>query len=236
MIDIHSHLLYGVDDGAKTIEESLTILKNLSEIGYKKIILTPHYIDNTRYNSPKSENIKRLNILKEELKKNKIDLEIYLGNEIYIDDNIEEFLKNNLITTLNDSNYLLIELPMSGEYANYKEILNDLIRKDYKIILAHPERYLSFQKDFHKIEELEDLGVYFQSNMESILDRYGKGAKKTFKRLLKGHKINYLGTDIHHHKDDYQIYLKAKSKILKYISEEEYQKLVSDNARKIINS
>ena len=234
MIDIHSHLLYGVDDGAKTIEESVDILKNLSLIGYDKIILTPHYIKDTNYNNKKSDNLKRLEQLKKELEKNNININLYLGNEIYIDRNIVELLNKKEISSLDDSKYLLIELPMNGEYPNYKDIFANLITSNYHVILAHPERYLSFQKDDHKIEELIDIGVSFQCNLESILGKYGHLAKKIFKKLLKEHKITYLATDIHHKKHDYNEYLKAKKLILKYITEEEYKKLILDNPNKVI--
>lgn len=235
MIDIHSHLLYGVDDGAKSIEESLDILADLKRLGYTDVILTPHYIKDSHYDSKRSENLKRLKVLKEELKNNNIDINVYLGNEIYIDDDIEEFLNNDIISSLNDSKFLLIELPMSGEYPNYKEIFNYLIKKNYNVILAHPERYLAFQKDFSKVEELSDIGVYFQCNIESINGRYGKNAKKTIKKLLKNRKINFLATDIHHKRNN-EDFLKSKKSILKYIKEEEFNILTYENPSKIIKS
>ena len=234
MIDIHSHLLYGVDDGAKTIEDSISILSDLKDLGYTDVILTPHYIKDSHYDSTRSENLKRLKALREELQNNNININVYLGNEIYIDDDIEDFLNNNVISSLNDSNFLLIELPMSGEYPNYKEIFNYLIKKNYNVILAHPERYMAFQKDFSKIEELSEIGVYFQCNIESIVGRYGKTAKKTIKKILKAHKINFLATDIHH-KRNKEDFLKAKKLILKYITKEEFNILTYENPSKIIN-
>lgn len=234
MIDIHSHLLYGVDDGAKTIEDSISILSDLKDLGYTDVILTPHYIKDSHYDSTRSENLKRLKVLREELQNNNININVYLGNEIYIDDDIEDFLNNNVISSLNDSNFLLIELPMSGEYPNYKEIFNYLIKKNYNVILAHPERYMAFQKDFSKIEELSEIGVYFQCNIESIVGRYGKTAKKTIKKILKAHKINFLATDIHH-KRNKEDFLKAKKLILKYITKEEFNILTYENPSKIIN-
>lgn len=234
MIDIHSHLLYGVDDGAKTIEDSISILSDLKDLGYTDVILTPHYIKDSHYDSTRSENLKRLKALREELQNNNININVYLGNEIYIDDDIEDFLNNNVISSLNDSNFLLIELPMSGEYPNYKEIFNYLIKKNYNVILAHPERYVAFQKDFSKIEELSEIGVYFQCNIESIVGRYGKTAKKTIKKILKAHKINFLATDIHH-KRNKEDFLKAKKLILKYITKEEFNILTYENPSKIIN-
>ena len=116
MIDMHSHLLFSIDDGSKSIDESIKILKNLAEVGYTDIILTPHYIEESKYSSNKKNNLSILKIMKEEIKKENIQINLYLGNEIFINDNIPKLLKEKEITTLNDSNYLLIELPMSGEF------------------------------------------------------------------------------------------------------------------------
>lgn len=234
MIDIHSHLLYGIDDGSKTIEESLSIIKELNKIGITDIILTPHYIKDTKYNSPKKENQKLLNNLKELLIENEINTNIYLGNEIYINNEIEELLKKNIISSLNNTNYLLIELPMTGEYEGYIDIFENLINEGYYVILAHPERYHSFQNDFDKIYELEQIGVHFQSNIESILGSYGKGAIKTVIRLLKEKKISFLASDIHHQKKDYKKWQKARKKILKYITKEEFNILTNKNPSKLI--
>lgn len=230
MVDIHSHLLYGIDDGVKTIEESIKILKELEEYGYTDIILTPHYIKNSKYNSPVSENKKRLETLKEKLKEENIKINLYLGNEIYIDSEIYDLLHNNEIYSLNNKGYLLIELPMSGEFNNYREIFHDLIRNGYKVIFAHPERYTSIQNDFNIIYELEKTGVIFQSNIESIIGAYGDRAKKTIKRLLKEKKVTFLATDIHRSKD-YNEWDKAKKKMLKYITSEELNNLLGGNAK-----
>lgn len=230
MIDIHSHLLYGIDDGVKTIEESIEIIKCLEEYGYTDIILTPHYVKNSKYNSPVSENKKRLEILRMELKKHNIKINLYLGNEIYIDSEIYELLHHNEIYSLNNKGYLLIELPMSGEFNNDKEIFHDLIRNGYKVVLAHPERYTSVQNNFSIIYELEKIGVIFQSNIESIIGSYGDRAKKTIKRLLKEKKITFIATDIHYMKD-FNEWDKAQKKMLKYITKEELNKLLNENAK-----
>lgn len=227
MIDIHCHLLPGIDDGSRSFDESVEVLKNLESIGYKSIILTPHYIYESRYNSNKNNNLKILDFLKKEVKKNNININLYLGNEIFYDKNIIDLLNNNEISSLNNSKYLLIELPMSGEVEGYEEVFSSLIRKGYKVVLAHPERYFSFQKDYERVKSLEEIGVLFQCNIESIMGRYGDKAKKLVKKILKDKKVSFLATDIHHNKDNFDIYLKAKKKICKYISEEEYNNLVN---------
>lgn len=235
MIDIHNHLLYGIDDGSKTIEESIDVLKDMEKCGYTDVILTPHYIDGTRYSNSKEDNLKRLEILKEELKKNNISINLYLGNEIFMDDDISELLNSNLMSSLNNTNYLLIELPMSGEYSGYQEVFKDLIDKGYKIILAHPERYLTFQDDYDLIYELLDMGILFQSNIDSLNGKYGPYAKEMLIELLKEDKVSFLATDIHHKKHDINGWEYAKKIALKYITEEKYKLLTEINPSRLID-
>lgn len=235
MIDIHSHLLFGVDDGSRTLEESVHVIKKLSEVGYTDIILTPHYINDSTYVSTREENLDVLKRLKVGLIRNNVNVNLYLGNEIYIDSEIANLLKNNIISSLNDTKHLLIELPMSGESEIYYDIFLDLINMGYKVILAHPERYISFQKDFNKIYELKELGVLLQSNVGSVLGDYGRGAKKTIKRLLKENLITFMGTDIHHNKEEYTFVLKAKKKMGKYLTQKQINNIFENNAKVLLN-
>ena len=235
MIDIHSHLLFGVDDGSRTLEESVHVIKKLYEVGYTDIILTPHYINDSTYVSTREENLDVLKRLKVGLIRNNVNVNLYLGNEIYIDSEIANLLKNNIISSLNDTKYLLIELPMSGENEIYYDVFLDLINMGYKVILAHPERYISFQKDFNKVYELKELGVLLQSNVGSILGDYGRGAKKTIKRLLKENLITFMGTDIHHNKEEYTFVLKAKKKMGKYLTQKQINNIFENNAKVLLN-
>lgn len=233
MIDIHSHLLYGVDDGAKTIDESVDIIRNLYKNGITDIILTPHYIEYSSYNSNKKSNLEKLDSLKKKLKEEGINVNLYLGNEIYINNNILSLLKKGEISSLNDSKYLLIELPMSGKYDNYVEIFKELIENGYKVILAHPERYNTFKKDINLIYELKNIGVLMQCNIESILKTYGKDSYKTIKKLAKNKLINFIASDIHH-KKDYEYINKARNKFKKYYSDSEIDDLLSNNQKDIL--
>ena len=234
MVDMHCHLLFDVDDGSKSLESSIKALRNLEKLGYTDIIMTPHYISDTKYTSNKKNNIHILNELKNIMSNEKININLYLGNEIFINYDILDLLKEKEITSLNDSKYLLIELPVSGDFSGYIEVFLELISYNYKIILAHPERYISFQKDYNKVLELEEIGIYFQGNIESITGGYGRHAKKLMKKLLKDKKISFLATDIHYNKSSYDNYVKAYKKIHKYISCEEFDKLTNINPKNII--
>lgn len=158
---------------------------------------------------------------------------MHLGNEIYINDNISELIERGEISPLAGGKYLLVELSLSGEYPNYEGIFDDLIRKGYKVILAHPERYSSVQNDFSKVENLAKMGVLFQCNLGSIVGQYGKHAKKTLKKLAKAKMIFAFGSDIHHPHATDEILL-AKKKLSKYYSREELETVLYENPRKII--
>lgn len=233
MIDIHSHLIYGVDDGSKTLEESISILENLSNKGITDIIFTPHYITDTRYVSERKENYEELLTIKEELKIRGININVYLGNEIYIDKNITNLVLDRKISTLNNTHYILVELPMNGIYDDYIDIFSNLIRTGFKVILAHPERYTSIQKDYSLVNELKEIGVLFQSNFGSFSGQYGREAKKIVKKLAKDKLISFMGTDIHKEKD--LIYTeKGIKKMEKYYSKEELDDILINNPKDIL--
>ncbi len=234
MIDIHNHLLYGIDDGSRSLDESLSALKSMYEVGFTDIILTPHYINDSRYSSPAKNNYKLLKELKKELKRDNVNINLYLGNEIFMDDDIYSLLEEGKIYSLNGTSYLLIELPMSGEYPSYIEIFKDLIDKGCHVVLAHPERYFSFQEDYKKIDEVLKAGVLLQSNFGSIIGKYGHEAERLVKKLIKEKKISFLASDSHHKKHDYSEFDQAKKEVLKLISNEEFDKLTRINPSKLI--
>lgn len=235
MIDIHNHLLFGIDDGSESLEDSINALRIMGSLGYTDIILTPHYIKDSSYSSSASENFKILKKLKKAVKENNIDINLYLGNEIFMDDDIYDLLKKEEIYSLNGSAYLLIELPMNGEYPNYIDIFEYLMDKGCHVILAHPERYFAFQEDFDKIKELHDIGVLFQCNISSLNGKYGRSPEKLIKKLLKSKMVSFLGTDTHHTILTMKDFNKAKKTALKYISNSEFENLVINNPSEIIH-
>ena len=185
MIDIHSHVLPGIDDGSKDFATSLDILQGLEEQGITDLICTPHYIAETSQVSPRSKNEELVKQLQEKAIQKGLGIKLYLGNEIYIDKSIPKLLRSKEISPLAKSKYILVELPMSGEFQQYEDILLNLVQKKWKVILAHPERYHSFQKDYSKITELSQQGVLLQCNLGSFIGQYGKHAMKTAKQISK---------------------------------------------------
>ncbi len=237
MIDIHSHILYGIDDGAPDIEESIAIIRNLQKIGFYKIIATPHYIDNTDYVTGNKVKKEILNKLKKGLKISQIDVELYLGNEIYLSDEIIEKINKKQISKMNDSNYLLIELPLSEKMEHSLDMLTNIKCKGYHIILAHPERYRLFQENPEKINDYLDAGILFQGNIASLDGRYGRKAKKLCKQLLKKRKYFALASDSHRSTSKiFDNFEKLKKKIIKLTDEEYFNKLFQENPEKVLNN
>lgn len=234
MIDIHSHILPGIDDGARTFDESIEIIRELSSHGVTDIIATPHFIRDTKYVSPVINNKVILQELKKQLKDRGIDVGIYLGNEIYIDEDIVGLIKAGRISSLAGSKYLLVELPLNDEFPNYEDHLSSLMSNGYKVVLAHPERYRMVKEDYGILENLYDMGILLQCNIGSIGGKYGKNAKKIAKRLAKDKKIFTFGSDTHHPGGGRYFDL-AYKKLGKYYSNHELTKLLVENPRKIIS-
>jgi len=235
MTDVHSHILFGVDDGSSSIEESITLLKRLKEVGFNNVILTPHYIEGSDYCSLNEEKLEKLNILKEAVKESHLNINLYLGNEIFIDDDILELITNGSIYPLNNSRHLLIELPFHNEILNLEDIMYEIKYAGYIPVIAHPERYDYFQENYQLLDSLRENGVMFQGNYSSILGYYGKKAKKLIKYMLKNKYIDYLGTDIHHVQKTYVIdnLLKIEKKITKLAGKDYYKKIIS-NCNKLV--
>lgn len=233
MIDTHAHLLPKIDDGVRTFTDSLNILRGLAEQGITDVIITPHYVTDTKWTSTYYQNQRHLAALKEKVTDAKIPVKLYLGNEIYIDAHIAKLLKRKTIAGLAGSKYLLIELPMSGESEGAEDIMLSLLQAGYKVVLAHPERYQTSHKSLKKLRELHDMGVLFQCNLGSIIDQYGKSARKTLKKLAKADLIYCFGTDIHHTRD-YSEIAKAQKKLRRYYSADRLQQLLETNPRKFL--
>lgn len=236
MIDIHSHIIYDIDDGCSNIEESVNVVKKLKTLGFDNIILTPHYIKASEYTIENKEKKDKYNLLKEELIKNNINVNLYLGNEVYMNDEIDELVLNKKVYTMNKSRYILIEFSLYNEIKNIEDYLYELKLKGYIPVIAHPERYSYFQKDYNKVDELYESGVLFQCNYASIIGTYGKDAMKLVTYLLKNKMVSFMGTDIHKEKSSfYDNFNKIIKKIKSLVDDSYFNDITHNNAIKIIN-
>ena len=198
MIDLHAHILPGIDDGASDISKSVDLIRELAGVGVTDAFVTPHFVDETIYTSSRAHNLELLSEVQNQAALSGLNVKLRIGNEIYITPKILEYLETGLISTLGGSSYILVELPMSGDFPGYEDIFLALIRAGSHVVLAHPERYTSFQDDFGLIYNLRDMGVLFQSNVGSFAGQYGKTVFKMVRRLAKERMIFAMGSDIHH--------------------------------------
>ena len=231
MIDFHSHILPGIDDGSRSIEQTIRMLKEAKEAGFTKIISTSHYMEGY-YESDETERIELLN----EVQKNISGIELYLGNEKYITNNMIDLIQNKQASTINNSKYVLFEFPLSAKSMNDKEVIYRLIENGFVPVIAHPERYSYVQDNPEYIEELAEMGALFQANYGSIIGMYGKKAEKTLKKLLKNDLIRFFGTDSHRIDQVYTKMPKILKKLHKVLSDEEIEEFTVINPQKVLNN
>ena len=231
MIDFHSHILPNIDDGSRNLEQSIEIVNEAKNAGFTKIISTSHYLEDY-YECEEQERAKLL----KQLQDNVQGIELYLGNEIYITDNMIQLIKDKKASTINNSRYVLFEFPLSTKAMNDKEVIYRLIEQGYVPVVAHPERYKNVQEDPKYIEDLAEMGALFQANYGSIIGMYGDKAKKTLKYLLKNGLICFFGSDVHRPEQVYDKMPKILKKLRKILSEEELEQLTTINPQKALNN
>lgn len=193
---MHSHLIPGIDDGAKTMEDSIGMIEKLIGLGYEKIITTPHIFNDYYPNTPEII-LSGLKDLKAALAERGMKIEIEAAAEYYVDGFFENLLQTNAQLLTFSDNCLLIEFSTFAEPANALDIIFQLNTRGYQVILAHPERYLYFTKQFEKFEKFKSVGCSLQVNLLSLTGYYGSEQKKLALKLLKAGMVDYLGTDLH---------------------------------------
>lgn len=224
MKDIHNHLLFGIDDGSSSLDNSIKVLNSLYNRGVTDVVLTPHYIIGTNYNSNNRTKLELIDKLRSNTKIN-----LYIGNEVYIDNDIVDYILKREISTINNSRYLLIEFPLQEKLECYKEIIFELRNNGIIPVIAHPERY-----SYLNIKDLEDLinqGCLFQGNITSLIGKYGMKVKKNLELLLKKNMIHVLGTDIHKHDTDIE---ECENRLKSLVSDKVYKDITCNNFDRII--
>jgi protein-tyrosine phosphatase len=194
--DIHSHLLPGIDDGARNIADTIKLAKSFQEIGISQFVTTPHIKNHFWDNS--SESIltkqKETAIILEE---NNINIPFHAAAEYFMDDWFENLFKTEKLLTVKD-NFVLVEISYISPPAQLHKTLFDLRVAGYTPILAHPERYLFYHKNFSEYEKLKKSGCLFQLNLLATVGYYGKEVTKITEELLKKGMYNFVGSDVHH--------------------------------------
>jgi protein-tyrosine phosphatase len=194
--DLHSHLIPGIDDGSKNMDESLIMLKRFSDLGFKKVITTPHVMIDFYKNNP-AIILGGLEKVRKAIKDVGIDIEIEAAAEYYLDPHFEELIAKKEVLTFGD-NHVLFELSFSNEPTRVKDVIFNLITTGYKPILAHVERYTYYHNQWDTIEDLRNRGCLLQLNTNSLSGQYGPAVKKMAESLVDRDMIDVIGSDCHH--------------------------------------
>ena len=222
-VDIHSHLLPGIDDGAKNIDETIFLISKMKEIGFTKIITTPHIITNIWDNNENTiidKHIETSGLIKETIENNHFNV----AAEYMLDSYFFKRLNTEKLLTLKD-NYILIEMSYLSPPIQLYDIIFEIQLSGYKPILAHPERYTFYINNYKEFEKLKNSGCLFQLNLLSTVNYYGEIVGKQTEKLLKNNMYDFVGSDIHH-----ENHIKAFERKIETKSIKELEKVILKNS------
>ena len=229
MVDIHSHILPFVDDGSDSLSASISLIKEEIKNGVEKIILTPHN-KSGQYNAPIEKIEESFSLLKTEVQKENLKIDLYLGQEIYVNDEIYEKLKSNKVLTINNTKCILIEFNYFVE-TDIQSYVHNAILLGYTPIIAHIERYTYL--DWNLIYDLKMLGALIQVNATCIAGLFGRKIKKNALKAIKADLIDFVASDIH--KDRLSYMKKAYMQVCKSVNKQTADNLFKLNAEKYFN-
>lgn len=194
--DMHSHLIPGIDDGSRDMETSLQLIKGMQELGYSKIITTPHILWDM-YKNTSEIIVEKLATLQKAVKDAGIDVEINAAAEYYLDEHVEELLKQKKPLLTIHKNWVLSEFSLAFPSHGLKSILFEMQMQGYQPVIAHPERYIYMKDTKEFYDELKDSGCLFQLNLPSLGGFYGRSVQELANYLVKKEYYDLIGTDLH---------------------------------------
>lgn len=197
-VDLHSHLLPGIDDGVRTIKDSIRLIKQFKVLGYSKLITTPHII-NDFYPNNREIITEKLRIVQEAIKEENIDIQIEAAAEYYVDMNFLELLEESEPLTFN-KHYVLFETSYIDRPIILEIVIAQLVKKGYIPVLAHPERYIYLHNNIELYKNLKAQGVLFQINAKSLFNSSSTIAKVA-KELIELGLVDFIGSDAHRMRD-----------------------------------
>lgn len=235
MIDIHCHIVPGVDDGAKTLDDALDMLRIAESEGIKKIINTSHYHPQFKYTKGE-ELLEELENFNKIIKEKGIDVEVIIGNELYFDDSFLECIEKKEFYTLNNSKYALVEFSPTNFPKKLSEVVYEFKIRGYVPILAHIERYSDIQENPSLITEAIKEGALIQINASSVLGKGSSEAHRITELLLKNNLVHFVGTDAHGSQRRRPMIKEAYDYVCSEYGERKAQRLFIENPSKVINN
>ena len=237
MIDLHNHILFGIDDGPETLSDSLEMARLLSRCGCRYIVATPHMVPGTTLIPAKTSIMKRIASLNQAATSERLNITILPGMEISFDPQLIDLLKDNKALMLGGraSCYLLIESPFQNFPLGWDQVIYKILSNNFQIILAHPERCEQIAKNPQMIDQLILAGVYIQVNWKSFLGEYGRYVKKAVWHLAKKGQIHCIATDAHTPRDCQQSVIKNAAKIVqKLVGRKNLFRVAHENPLRIL--
>ncbi len=195
-VDLHSHLIPGIDDGVKDMDLAIELVSELQLLGYEKLILTPHVSD--MFPNTKATILEGYEGLKRVLRDKGIMIEIEVAAEYYADESFDLLLEQRDLLTFGTEQYLLFELSYFTPPMDMDNLVYEIFRAGYRPVLAHPERYLYWHDDLPYYEVLKEMGVLFQINLNSTVGYYNEAIQHTVEYLIKKGMVDFIGSDMHH--------------------------------------
>lgn len=198
--DMHSHLLPGIDDGSPDIETSLQLVQGLSELGFRKLITTPHIMQGM-YPNTRDDILQRFETFKKNVGDAGIQIELGVAAEYFLDDDLKKLLADKEPLLSFGDGLVLVEFSMASEPIDFKELLFEMQMQNYQPVIAHPERYVYHERNKEFFELLKSAGYLFQLNIMSLAGAYGKSVHELAKYFIKHQHYELVGTDLHnvHH-------------------------------------
>lgn len=223
--DIHTHILYGVDDGAKDLRDSMELITEEWEQGVNRIIMTPHY--GPKFGCPDRKLLEnRFAKIQEEASKYYPDMELYLGSELYYQRDTIRDLKEGKALTLAGSKYVLVEFSVDDSYSKIIQAIQDFIYAGYLPIIAHVERYGAVRQNLDRAKELVKSGAYLQVNASSFLGGFLNKTTAFCNKLLKEDLVYFMASDCHDLKNRRPNIAEGLEAVHKKVKNYEYESFV----------
>ncbi|MDD2979696.1 MAG: hypothetical protein PHN80_06945 [Hespellia sp.] len=196
IVDMHCHILPGLDDGAKNWNVAWKMIQREYDQGVRRIIFTPHYRERY-FEVDQRDAVRQYNQMRSLLARMNMKLRVHLGCECHSHDRMVEHLQSGECLTMAQSKYVLIEFSSAHNFPKIRNRIYELVKSDYKPIIAHIERYPCIVEDIEKVKELIELGAYIQVNADSLLGLESNRIKKFCRQLMKADWIHFIGSDTH---------------------------------------